>query len=235
MREGPASNFVADNPNWDRWTTSADGTGQWGGRPEAQLPAHGIGTTRVGTASGASAPHRAEDHASTKAAERYAEGPRARTRAIVILLSTRARAVHTPTSRNPMPALRWSGDSTVHSGPCRPFPPQYGANGRYASRLPSVARAARVLRRDAGRRGFQPPEMQARSGLRCRTPSVIQHRPEGTARAGQATGGPDAQSALASPRRLGGSVAVGPWVGPAFCWPGRVTRWSALDEDCGAG
>ena len=26
-----ASNFVADNPNWDRWTASADGTGQWGG------------------------------------------------------------------------------------------------------------------------------------------------------------------------------------------------------------
>ncbi|MGB7982210.1 MAG: hypothetical protein WCF36_15620 [Candidatus Nanopelagicales bacterium] len=26
-----ASNFVASNPNWDRWTATADGNGQWGG------------------------------------------------------------------------------------------------------------------------------------------------------------------------------------------------------------
>ncbi len=26
-----ASNFVASNPNWDRWTATADGDGQWGG------------------------------------------------------------------------------------------------------------------------------------------------------------------------------------------------------------
>ncbi len=26
-----ASNFVASNPNWDRWTATTDGTGQWGG------------------------------------------------------------------------------------------------------------------------------------------------------------------------------------------------------------
>jgi phage shock protein PspC (stress-responsive transcriptional regulator) len=26
-----ASNFVASNPNWDRWTAGADGDGQWGG------------------------------------------------------------------------------------------------------------------------------------------------------------------------------------------------------------